>query len=274
MSTHRSRHLRPALLVVLMASTTGAWAQDDLPLRGPEVTPIKERTLVPSGMMGMTDKLDQRPEVAAIALLELSEEQQAAVQAVLLEHTRAVDEVFTDNIAQVQGWIGSLRAGSGRERMQSLRAIQQAFAPVRELGSLEDRIAKTLPEQAAAQYRQLISEYETSLEAEARRQAEAGGGRFEPMRHRMRRNFEKIGQDIKASYERTLKASGEDFERMLAEAQLSSEGEKLVRDSVRALAENSGFNPSPDDRRQAFMKILGELDREDRSRLLRAATGR
>ncbi len=261
-------------LSLILVSTSIACAQDEAPLRGPSVEPVERRSLVPSGMMGgMTDavgELNQRPEIAAIDLLELDEEARERVNGVLLEHISATDTFFMDHLGQIQGWVAAVQAGTLRERLGALREIKVAYEPVEALGPIADRIKAAIPSEQAERYEALIAEYEQARESEARRKAEASGVKFEPIGYKITRHFEKLGQDIAASYERTLVSGGEDFEAFLSSAQLSNQGEAKVRRAVMDLVERTGFKPTPEQRLEAFMQVMGELDPDDRGKLLRA----
>ncbi len=261
-------------LSLILVSTSIAGAQDEAPLRGPSVEPVERRSLVPTGMGGMTyaaGSLDQRPEIAAIDLLELDEQARASVDALLLEHTRATDAVFMDHLLQIQGWVESLQSGTIRERLGAAQEIRTAFEPVSALGPIADRVKAALPSEQGERYDALIAEYEHARESEARRKAEAAGVKFEPIGYKITRHFEKLGQDIAASYERTLVSAGEDFEAFLSSAQLSHQGEAKVRQATMELIERTGFKPTPEQRLQAFMQIMGELEPDDRGKLLRAS---
>lgn len=269
--------LRTIILSLSFASCSLCHAQSESILSGPRVESQDRPSLVASGLTSpgqLALQLDQRPELAAIELLDLDAQTRSRVDAVLLEYARVSDEVFRDHLLQIQGWTQSLKSGAVRERLAAAQALLAAYEPVSSLGPLDERIRAVLGDAQAKLYTAMLDEYEHALEADAQRKSEAAGEPFSPIKFRIKRRLTKIGQDLKASYERTLVIDQADFEAFLSQAQLSASGERALRDAVRALGERTGFNPTPNERQQMLIEVMRELNAADRGKLIRTAGDR
>lgn len=270
--TNQHAFIVPALVLIAIGSL--AKAQDSQPLSGPRVTYSDQTSIAEPGFSGMGQMPQERKEIAALRLLDLDEPTQAAADAILIEHSAALDAALLEHIVDLNAWTIALRTGSPAERMEALGAVNRALAPVRALGPLDQRLRAVLPEEQRTTFDRLLAEHEATLEQQARREAEAQGVRFAPAQHRIRRHYEEIGLDVRASYERTIVSQSDDFDQWLTSAQLSPEGEALVRNAVLDLIQRTELRPTAAQRRQTIVGVLAKLSPEDRRRMLEALRDR
>jgi hypothetical protein len=245
-------------------------AQDEAPLSGPAVVDTAKPSLVEPGFAGMGEMPEDRPEVGAIRLLKLDETTQAAVDAVVLEHAAAVDEVLLEHVTQVTGWINDLKSEDQAARRAAVMSIHSAMAPVRALGPLRERLGQAMPSEQKQAFEQIVADHEQMLEDRAKEDAQAAGMPFNRVRYGIRRQLELVGLDIRSSYERSIASLGGELDAFLAKAELSMEGEAAVRTALTDLALRTELKPTPAQRQEVVIEVLGKLEMADRRKLVRA----
>lgn len=248
--------------------------QDEAPLSGPPVIDAAKPSLVVPGFAGMGEMPEDRPEIGAIRLLKLDEMAQTAVGAVLLEHAAAVDEVLLEHVTQVSGWINDLKAEDQAARRAAVMSIHRAMEPVRALGPLTARLGQALPAEQKQVFEQIVADHEQMLEDRARESAQAAGLPFNRVRYGIKRQLELVGLDIRSSYERSIASLGGELDAFLAKAEMSMEGEAAVRTALTDLALRTELKPTPAQRQEAVIEVLGKLEMADRRKLVRALAQR
>lgn len=262
------------LAALLLGWSVSALAQDMQPLSGPRVVETESTSLAEPGFAGMGEMPQDRAEIVALRRLDLDDQTRAAVDAVLLEHAKALDGVVVDHLLDLNGWITAIRTGTQAERLGALSEIHRAMAPVRALGPLDERIRGVLPEEQRQVFDRLLNDHQAALEQQARSEAQARGERFAPVRYRARRALEEMGRDVGAAYERTIASRSGAFEAFLAEAQVSPEGEALIRRAVMDLYQRTEFRPTPPQTQRAVLSVLGSLSEADRAGVIRVLRAR
>jgi hypothetical protein len=173
MRCHRAAGFVGAAALVLVCGT--AFGQTDAAakpadadaLRGPSIKESpKPVSLVKRDMTGKFERLDARPEQAALDLLGLTAEQRKAPDKVLADRFGAVTKVLQANqdlfLKIQQGRQGGVKPEELRPQMREMR---QAAAPLLE-NALEDQVANALPEEKRAECRKLVEEYKRVMAAE------------------------------------------------------------------------------------------------------------
>jgi Spy/CpxP family protein refolding chaperone len=163
-----------------------AWAEppaaaapksDDDAMRGPSVKETaKAVTLVKRDMSGTLERLDTRPEQAAVGLLGLSAEEKAAPEKVLTDRFTAVMKLLQEKYELFLKLQGARQSGAKPPEIRPLmREMHEAAQPLLDT-PLEDQVEKTLPDGKRAEFRRLVDEYKQVMAAEEPGGMGAGNG--------------------------------------------------------------------------------------------------
>lgn len=264
-------------LLAALALAAAASAQDAPPqdvLRGPAVAPAATApTLVERDFQGKVRRLDLPPEEAALALLGLDADARAKADAILTEREAILDAAVIGNIELLLKINTAREAGDRAEVLRLLQEFNAALAPLRARGSLADELAAALPSAKAAALDTLVDEYNKALYDQSAAEARARGEAVRPARIRLRESLLATGQEVKRSYDRQVAAGLGEIDRLVAILALRPEQESKVRNLVAEFGQMTRLNPTPEQRRDLFQRIMAELDPEQRRMLLREVLG-
>ncbi|MDX2146642.1 MAG: hypothetical protein SFZ23_03890 [Planctomycetota bacterium] len=273
------------------------------PLGGPKVLASDApSTLVARDMAGRVIRLEIPAEEAALELLTLDAVTKEAVDRILDERARILDQLVVENIETLGRMRNSFAAGNRKEAAAMLRELTSKAKPLRERGRLRDEIASVLPAEQQTAFAALVTGYWDAIRAEIKAEQTGaepapaddqdasdqddrelkGAGVGQPGKRAAgpiaslrgqaqgmaREYLMAIGQEIKRSYERTIARQGERFESIMTRLELSAESETKVRNLVTEHAQRTKLNSTPAQRRELFVKIFGVLTPEERIRAI------
>ena len=135
---------------------------------------------------------------------------------------------------------------------------------------LRERIAEALPQASRVTFDALLDDYDTARVADARQKAEDNGRRFYERSFTRSDSIRRLGRELVAAYDRTLKQSGRDFEALLADLALSPESERRVRNLVTDAVQANEGRPDADQRVTIFREVYNILTPEEQSRFIAA----
>jgi len=281
--THRSwRRTRPwmragsgAVIVMLISDGRGAeptappTPHDPPPLSGPSVRGEDEGrpTLVRYAYDGSLVRLDERPEIAALDLLELDEPARRRVRAVLVERAAVLDGVVADNLKLIAELNTATQGRGTMRRLDLLGELLRALEPVRERGPLLENLAEALPEATRDRYRALVREYRKALVEDGVRRARAKG-EDKPWRRAVvaEITLRMMGREIQRSIERQFDDGDDRMEQALAHVEATPAQRQriqgLVQDYVSRMIEHG--RPSRFERTALYLGVLNELTPEQR----------
>lgn len=155
---------------------TPAPASDADAMRGPKVGEKQgPPTLVRRDASGKLERLEVRPEQAAVDLLKLAAEERKPADEVLaarmLEINKALQEHY-DLFIKLQ------TARQGGAKPEEIRPLMREFRPLVAVlvePALVDRVAKALPESRRSEYRGLVDEYKREFAASEPMGSRGGG---------------------------------------------------------------------------------------------------
>lgn len=157
-------------------STEPVGSDDADLLRGPSVAPrTAQASLVQRGFDGELVRLEERPEVAALRLLELDEPTRAAVDAIVLERSVRASELASEHARLVLGIRSTLASQDRRAIAQLMREVRSAFEPLME-PRFRDVLAEALPAEPRGEFVRMVDGYVEALAAEP---MEGAGGMME-----------------------------------------------------------------------------------------------
>lgn len=239
-------------------------------LAGPKVKARVETTsLVERDMGGRLKRLDIPAEEAALALLKLDPASKKKVDAVLSQRASILDEIVRENIELIGQIAGASQAGDRVKVVELVREIAPKFQPLSARGRLIDELKSALPEKQAAELERLVKEYQEALWQDAQAESKAEGKAIRPAEFAGRERLAAIGQEIKRSYDRQFASKQQRFEKLLGELALPPEKETKVRNLVTDHAQKYRLNPTPQQNRELFFRIMGALNLQEQGRLLR-----
>jgi hypothetical protein len=152
-------------------------AGDGDALRGPAVKQApKVSTLVKRDMSGNLERIDTRPEQAALDVLGLTADERKPADKVMSDRFAAVTKLLQQHqdlfLKIQQGRQGGVKPEELRPQMREMR---EAATPLLE-NPLEDQVATALPEAKRAEFRRLVDEYKRVVATEEPRRMRQGAG--------------------------------------------------------------------------------------------------
>lgn len=239
-------------------------------LGGPKIReePAKA-TLIERDFSGKLKRLDSSPEEVALPLLNLDADTKAKTDAILAERAAILDKAVIDNLDLVIQIHNAKESGDKAEKLRLLGELMKHLKPLTARGPLVDELAATMPKPQADTFKKLVADYRDAAIAENQADAKARGEKLTQRQATIRENLVTLGLDIKRSYNRQITARVADFERILAELNLSPEQETKVRNMVVEFAQQTKGRPTADDKRSLFFKIMAVLDSEQQKTLMR-----
>lgn len=269
-------------------------ATDAHPLGGPRVESRPEaRTLVRRAMGGELEVLEQRPEAAAVDLLDLSERERADVQRVLEARAALVSKVLSEHydlVLRSQGLRQAMQdGGDRREAAGLLRDLREAVQPLLE-PALRTQVAEVLNPASRAEFERLVDEYVAALTAEGAR----GGDGPRPARRGPRANGEEgagaegfarrrvemtlvqreIGRALAGMVAMRQEQVAEFFKAINATPEQEAKLRAIMQSGMRNAAKAGDDAPGESARGERLRRILAELTPEQRRAALQHFRGR
>lgn len=250
-------------------------------LRGPTVEEgDSSSTLVKKDFAGKLERLDVRPEVAAIDVLGLSKEERAAADKVVTDRGSRISQFTLDHYDLFEKIRAARQGGGSRDELMPLLreardAASEFFDP-----PFVDQVAAALPEAARDKYKATVADYRKALAAEpppmdraaapasddrpARRAAR--GAAFADRRVEMELFLREMGESFRAF----VTDRREHADALLKAADATPEQENRIRGMLREFGAEKGFKPTPEQRGELMRKILAELTPDQRAKALKA----
>ena len=260
-------------------NTSGPEREQPTLLEGPEVDATSDRPGL--GLMnidGTMDRPDAPPPVIALEQIDLTEDQQEAVDTILAERAAAIDAFVLSNFLELPN-LKQLRQTRDREQARGLmRRLFRELRPVLEAGTLEQQLGDVLTEDQRATYDEILAEYRARVAATRKARIE---DRPQGARERMR--FGRGGQrgvssedrpmvrelrqiltlEVPRSAQRIIEDKQATFETIVEELELDAETQESVR-RIYSEAVSEAGDPGDIDRREVFRKVMAELTPEQR----------
>jgi hypothetical protein len=271
-----NQRLFSMMVLCCVAGSVMAQPEADKPaedvLSGPKVKETQsERTLVKRDFSGKVQRLDANPAEAAVELLTLDEATRAKVKAVVDERTAAMDRIVRDNLELL---VKFQNTGDRKGKMALLREYREVFKEIESKGKLQDQVKAVLPKEQAARYDELIAGYWDTVVADAQQEAKKNketAGRGEIL---AREGLVAFGGEIRRSYERQIGAKTKELEEFLGKLGLTPEKETKIRNMFTDSFQATVGKPTAQQRRDLMMKVLRELDAEQRKIVIEELLGK
>lgn len=275
--------MKLCVLSLVMACLTGTVAgQTDSPkeagkpegdvLSGPKVKETQsERTLIRRDFSGRVQRLEANPAEAAIELLTLDEATRVKIQTILNERTAALDRVVRDNLELLV----KFQSTSDRKgKMALLREYRTVFKDLEAKGKLQDQVRAALSKDQAARYDELIAGYWETVVSDAEQEATKSKEKTGRAEILAREGLAAFGGEIRRSYERQIGAKTKELEEFLGKLGLTPEKETKIRNMFTDSFQATNGKPTSQQRRDLMMRVLRELDGDQRKIVINELLGK
>lgn len=267
---------RDALGLSLLLSLVGpACGQDGTPLGGPSIdADTKAPTLVGRDYEGRLRPLERRPEIAALDLLGLSDDELAEAREVVAERAALTEKLVFQNLlllTEIGAALESTPAGSGFEALEPMlrERAETALSALWTGTPLVDQIEGVLPAPSRDEYRRIVNAWFAAAMAEERElHPGLDATPFELVVRRI------AGAEIESAYQRGQAGRDAAYAEFLAKLDLDPETEGRVRrvalDAYLEIFNATGREPNQSEEAGIFRKILAEIPEEEHPRVWRA----
>jgi len=257
------RRIRLGVCIMVLSAPI-AGAQEEAPLRGPTVRQDEEKSLVGTSMTGRLQRVEGRPEAAAVKLLDLDEETRRRAEQVVADRAMAVTMLLVDEIDTVREITDHVTAGRGGEA----RALIQEMRLVLDEGGARDPLVEplrdVLSEGEAAELERLLDEYWTALV-----DSEVGDA---PPRERAaterRLAFQIFQGEVREAYEVSLRRYREALDAIYESVEPTEEQRSAIRDIVIEHIKRTRLSATPSQRRETMVRIYRMLDEDRQERFV------
>jgi len=257
------------------------------PLSGPKVAPAAAGpSIVERDFEGRLRFPEVRPEEAALAKLDLTPEEKAATQAVLVERAALFDQLVRENLDLLLKGMSARESGDKEALAAVLKEYNIALRPIVAKGQLADQLEKVLPAPKGEQLQAMMREYWRAVYDDANAGTEDVvspqrnlPGHVGPRgRHTMhgvltQEAIRLLGTEVKAAYDRVAEQGNRRLEDAIKVLELSPEQEAKVRSLAVDFGQETKLNPTPAQQTALFRKIMAELTPEQRAKMLELVAG-
>lgn len=224
------------------------------------------RTLVRRDFSGRLKRLEVEPVGAAVAIMELSTQERAAAEKVLLDRKAALDEILRENIPLVLKVQGAFKPGDDGEGQRALSRLFEKARPVLDRGPLVDQVAAALPKPRAAELRRICNEY-LSAAAEDRMATGPADKKNDRFGARLAEGFATFQKEIEDSAKRVFESGDKEFQVLVRKLDLTAEQESKVQGMFLDLYADSNGKPTKAQQAGVLLKAMNLLTPEQRVRL-------
>lgn len=254
-----------ALALVLLLTPLAAAQTDSL--RGPTVPDTARRTLIHRSMTGDFQRVEGRPEAAALQLLDLDNETRERATKVLDARDMAVAMLLVEEIDAVKV-ISDATIAEDRPLVNELmHELWATFDPETSRSPLLAPLAEVLPPAQHAELTRIVDEYWDALVAwQTRNQTdddpEQAAGRREQTERRLA--YEMFAAEVGTGYNATLLRYRQAMDALYESVQPTDEQREQIRTILIDHIRETQLQPTPEQRRATNRRIYELLDEERR----------
>lgn len=242
---------------------------EEPPLGGPKVPDDALHTLVHSDMQGRFQKVEGRPEAAALGQMSIDPDRRRKAQEVVDGRAEALRQNLIDNIDLIKESTDATKAGDKATVQKLSRELYERFnaAPTPTRDPLLAPLSAVLSPEECAALKKLVDEYWSAwIDAEQRN---APKQPREAIQKRL--DFEVFQAELSPAYQYTLRPFQQKLERVYQVVDPTPEQRAAIRTAVIAYIKEARLKPSEEQRRQLARAVYAALDEDRRIKLLAAA---
>ncbi len=258
------------LLAIVVNAPAAGQADTDV-LRGPDVPEASRRTIVHGGMQSGFQRVEGRPEAAAVAMLDIEPERMRKIEAAIREHNMQVAMMLVDRIEEVRVISDAVMDGDREHAAELLRDLWRIYDPDRRRSPLLDSLEPLLSDEELAEVERMVDEYwDAWIRSQMPEAAmDMDGARLERTRARIERRlaFGLFREEVERGYELTLRQYREVLDSIYGAVEPTDEQREAIRTVVLEHIKETRLEPSPTQRRQTYLAIYDLLDDGRREKL-------
>ena len=242
-------------------------SKEQAPLSGPKVP--NRATLVRTDMQGKFQRLEVRPEEAALEVMQVDPGRLDQARAAIEARNAALRKHLIDHITLVKEWAderdgGESGKGGGIERL--MQELYDRFDPQHLRDPLLVPLAKALDGDEHAELTRLVEEYwRAAIDAEQGKRPNSVRPEIEK-----RQLFGLFQREVRKAYDATLRPFRQKLENVYAAVDPTPEQRVALRNAVIAYIQESRLTPNQELRLKLARAIYDALDEERRVKLLSA----
>lgn len=244
----------------ILLTPPGVFGQEEDLLRGPTVKDVDEKSLVGKGMTGQFERVEGRPEAAALRLLDLDDATRRLAEQVVDDRALEVAMLLVERIDTVKEMTDLQIAGRQREARDLLRQLQDDLdGGARD--PLAEPLAAILSEEDHRELVRILDEYWAALvDWELRNQMDAGERARDAAERRA--VFQIFQREIREGYEVSLRRYRDALDAIYAAVEPTEEQRAALREVVIDHIRATKLSATPAQRRATMVKMYEVLDDE------------
>lgn len=242
-------------------------------LRGPDVPENVSRTLVRTDAQGRFQRVEGRPEEAAINVLTIDPETREQARQAAAARRESMRVFLLDNLDLVIESTDAQEAGNQDKVRELMRQMRERFDSEKRRDPALEPIAAVLGAGQREELTGLVDEYWQALADWELRNAK---DKSEEARRRVqdRVSFELFQQEIRQAYERTLRPVRNKFEAIVKAVEPTDEQKLAIRAILHDYIRAGRLDPTLEQQQEAARRIYQALDDERRQKLFEMAFNR
>jgi len=256
-----------ALALVLLLTQLAAAQPHTGSLRGPDVPDTARRTLIHRSMTGDFQRVEGRPEAAALQLLDLDEQTRQRATEVLDARDMAVAMLLVEEIDAVKVISDATIAEDRQLVNQLMHELWESFDPETSRSPLLAPLAEVLPPAQHAELTGIVDEYWDALVAwQIRDQPNDDPTQTAELRERTERRlaYEMFAAEVGTGYNATLLRYRQAMDALYEAVQPTDEQREQMRTILIDHIRETQLRPTPEQRRATNRRIYDLLDEERR----------
>lgn len=246
------------------ATSPGAADAERDPLAGPKVDDPAARTLVRYDMQNRLQRVDVRPEEAALRLLELDENTRERARGVVLDRADALRVHLAANIELVKEFAEPAIAKDNAKTAEMAKQLFERFDPQRQLEPMAGPLASVLSAEEHARLMTLVREYwEAWIASEQKSQPKLT--REQIVDRLAARAF---ASEVQRLYDSALRPAKQKMDAIANAVEASDEQRGALRLAFIAYIREGKLRPTEEHRAALARAIYGALTEEQRVKLV------
>jgi hypothetical protein len=247
------------------------------PAPATRITPKEgEPTLIKFNDRGAMVRPEIPPEEAALDLVNLDAKEKAATDKLVDERGAAVDKVLGNNVPLLLKFLGVAKLDNRTEQLEAIKELAKVpeFTPLRDKVKYRDQLIAAMAPEKGVQYKQILSDYFSALSQQSKETQTFKGKAATPEQSRGFETLLAIGVEMRRSYDRQITAKGDKLGEMASKASLTPEQDAKIKAVIAEFQQKSAGKPTLEQQREAFTKVLKELNEGQRMTLLKELYGK
>jgi hypothetical protein len=270
----RIRALAPGLIFITGAPAAAQEQDQPSPpaLRGPTVPKQVASTIVRRDAKGNLQRVEGRPEEAALVALDLDEATRQRARDVVLARAMTIGGLLVDNIDLVRQRADDLEAGRRDQAAQALEKLYQKSNPEARRSPLLEDLRPVLSPERHTELTRLVDDYWTTLiDWELRRARDKSEkARLETERRLALGLFQ---EEVRRAYEGTLQPYRQRMDEIFRVVDPTPEQRTAIRSLIIEHIRESRLKPTAEQRRRLLGDIYRSLDAERQAKLFDLVVG-